>query len=101
MVQPTPILSNPAAFLKRVRDIATDSFNVIIPPLEECRSGSVLMSQVWQALERGELEFGPVVEEDGAISGVLWVRTSGLPVYVTVNITPEGNQLIVRRVEEG
>lgn len=95
------MLSSPRAFIKRVRDIATDSFNVAIPPLESCRSGRVLMSQVWQALERGELHHGPTSEEDGSVSGVLQVLTAGLPIYVTVSITPEGNQLLVRFVEEG
>lgn len=59
------------------------------------------MSQVWQALERGDLYNGPIQEPDGSVSGVFQVLTAGLPVFVTVCIVPEGNQVVVRYVEEG
>ncbi|MEW5251647.1 hypothetical protein [Microbulbifer discodermiae] len=100
-MQPTPIFSNAKGFIRQVRALAADSAKVFIPPLDVCSSGKIYMSQVWTALERGDLQHGPVIEEDGSVSGVLTCLTGGLPIFVTVCLSPGGDFLNIRFVEEG
>lgn len=103
IMQPTPIpiFSNDKGFIRQVQALAADSSQVYIPPLGACSSGKVFMSQVWAALERGDLHQGPVIEEDGSVSGVLTCLTSGLPIFVTICLSPGGDFLNIRFVEEG